>query len=54
LSATSTSARDEHAAALDAAAERGREAGADAQLDKPFSPAVLAERVRALLASRDL
>jgi two-component system phosphate regulon response regulator PhoB len=34
--------------------ERGREAGADAQLDKPFSPAVLAERVRALLGSRDL
>jgi two-component system phosphate regulon response regulator PhoB len=32
--------------------ERGREAGADAQLDKPFSPAVLAERVRALLESR--
>jgi DNA-binding response OmpR family regulator len=29
--------------------ERGREAGVDAQLDKPFSPAVLAERVRALL-----
>jgi DNA-binding response OmpR family regulator len=28
--------------------ERGRLAGADAQLDKPFSPAVLAERVRAL------
>ena len=28
--------------------ERGRRAGADAQLDKPFSPAVLAERVRAL------
>jgi DNA-binding response OmpR family regulator len=32
--------------------ERGLEAGADAQLDKPFSPAVLAERVGALLASR--
>jgi DNA-binding response OmpR family regulator len=32
--------------------ERGREAGVDAQLDKPFSPAVLAERVRALLESR--
>jgi len=29
--------------------ERGREAGVDAQLDKPFSPAVLAERVGALL-----
>jgi DNA-binding response OmpR family regulator len=28
--------------------ERGRQAGVDAQLDKPFSPAVLAERVRAL------
>lgn len=28
---------------------RGREAGVDAQLDKPFSPAVLAERVRGLL-----
>lgn len=32
--------------------ERGREAGVDAQLDKPFSPAVLAERVRALLDDR--
>jgi DNA-binding response OmpR family regulator len=32
--------------------ERGREAGVDAQLDKPFSPAVLAERVRALLERR--
>jgi len=32
--------------------ERGREAGVDAQLDKPFSPAVLAQRVRALLESR--
>jgi DNA-binding response OmpR family regulator len=32
--------------------ERGRVAGVDAQLDKPFSPAVLAERVRALLESR--
>ena len=32
--------------------ERGRAAGVDAQLDKPFSPAVLAERVSALLASR--
>jgi DNA-binding response OmpR family regulator len=32
--------------------ERGREAGVDAQLDKPFSPAVLAERVRALLDER--
>jgi DNA-binding response OmpR family regulator len=29
--------------------ERGREAGVHAQLDKPFSPAVLAARVRALL-----
>jgi two-component system phosphate regulon response regulator PhoB len=29
--------------------EQGREAGVDAQLDKPFSPAVLADRVRALL-----
>jgi two-component system, OmpR family, response regulator MtrA len=38
----------------DADRERGREAGADAQLDKPFSPAVLAERVRALLGSHDL
>jgi DNA-binding response OmpR family regulator len=34
----------------DADRERGRVAGVDAQLDKPFSPAVLAERVRALLA----
>jgi DNA-binding response OmpR family regulator len=32
--------------------ERGRRAGADSQLDKPFSPAVLAERVRALLGER--
>jgi DNA-binding response OmpR family regulator len=32
--------------------ERGREAGVDAQLDKPFSPAVLADRVRALLDAR--
>jgi DNA-binding response OmpR family regulator len=32
--------------------ERGRQAGVDAQLDKPFSPAVLAERVRALLVER--
>jgi DNA-binding response OmpR family regulator len=32
--------------------ERGRDAGVDAQLDKPFSPAVLAERVRALLDAR--
>jgi DNA-binding response OmpR family regulator len=31
---------------------RGREVGVDAQLDKPFSPAVLAERVRALLDGR--
>jgi DNA-binding response OmpR family regulator len=30
--------------------ERGRAAGADDQLDKPFSPAALAERVRALLS----
>ncbi len=29
--------------------ERGREAGVDTQLDKPFSPAALAERVKALL-----
>jgi CheY-like chemotaxis protein len=33
----------------DADRERGRAAGVDAQLDKPFSPAVLAERVSALL-----
>jgi DNA-binding response OmpR family regulator len=32
--------------------ERGRLAGADAQLDKPFSPTVLAERVHALLDER--
>ena len=32
--------------------ERGRDAGVDAQLDKPFSPAVLAERIRALLERR--
>jgi two-component system, OmpR family, response regulator ChvI len=32
--------------------QRGRQAGVDAQLDKPFSPAVLAERVRALLDER--
>jgi DNA-binding response OmpR family regulator len=32
--------------------ERGRQAGVDAQLDKPFSPALLAERVRALLEGR--
>jgi DNA-binding response OmpR family regulator len=38
----------------DADRERARDAGADAQLDKPFSPAVLAERVRALLAERGL
>jgi two-component system phosphate regulon response regulator PhoB len=31
--------------------ERGREAGVDTQLDKPFSPAALAERVKALLTS---
>jgi DNA-binding response OmpR family regulator len=31
---------------------RGREVGVDAQLDKPFSPAVLAERERALLDGR--
>jgi DNA-binding response OmpR family regulator len=36
----------------DADRERGRDAGVDAQLDKPFSPAVLAERVRALLERR--
>jgi DNA-binding response OmpR family regulator len=36
----------------DADRERGRHAGVDAQLDKPFSPAVLAERVRALLDDR--
>jgi two-component system phosphate regulon response regulator PhoB len=34
----------------DADRERGREAGVTAQLDKPFSPGVLAERVRQLLA----
>jgi DNA-binding response OmpR family regulator len=33
----------------DADRQRGREAGVTAQLDKPFSPAVLAERVRALV-----
>ena len=32
--------------------ERGRHAGVDDQLDKPFSPAVLAERVRELLDGR--
>lgn len=32
--------------------ERGRHAGVDAQLDKPFSPALLAERVRELLEGR--
>ncbi len=32
--------------------ERGREAGVDAQLDKPSSPAVLGERVRARLERR--
>jgi two-component system, OmpR family, phosphate regulon response regulator PhoB len=31
--------------------ERGREAGVDTQLDKPFSPAALAERVKALLSA---
>ncbi len=31
--------------------ERGREAGVDTQLDKPFSPAALAERVKALLTA---
>jgi two-component system phosphate regulon response regulator PhoB len=36
----------------DADRARGRAAGVDAQLDKPFSPAVLAERVRALLEAR--
>jgi DNA-binding response OmpR family regulator len=30
--------------------ERGREAGAHDQLDKPFSPATLGERVRRLLS----
>jgi DNA-binding response OmpR family regulator len=38
-----------------AAVSDGREAldaAGDAQLDKPFSPAVLAERVRALLEGR--
>jgi len=34
----------------DADRERGREAGVDAQLDKPFSPAVLAGRVASLLS----
>jgi DNA-binding response OmpR family regulator len=34
--------------------ERGREVGVDAQLDKPFSPAVLAERVRALVDEHDV
>ncbi|MEA2246826.1 MAG: two-component system, OmpR family, phosphate regulon response regulator PhoB [Solirubrobacteraceae bacterium] len=38
----------------DADRERGREAGVDAQLDKPFSPAVLAQRVRALLDGTDV
>jgi DNA-binding response OmpR family regulator len=38
----------------DADRERGREAGVDAQLDKPFSPAVLAQRVRALLDGADV
>jgi CheY-like chemotaxis protein len=33
---------------------RGREAGVDAQLDKPFSPKVLAHRVRALLDAADV
>ena len=32
--------------------ERGRAAGVDAQLDKPFSPAVLVDRVRTLLDAR--
>jgi DNA-binding response OmpR family regulator len=32
--------------------ERGRAAGVDDQLDKPFSPAVLAARVRTLLERR--
>jgi CheY-like chemotaxis protein len=35
----------------DADRERGRAVGVDAQLDKPFSPAVLAERVGALLST---
>jgi DNA-binding response OmpR family regulator len=34
--------------------ERGRQVGVDVQLDKPFSPAVLAERVRGLLSGREL
>jgi two-component system phosphate regulon response regulator PhoB len=34
--------------------ERAREVGADAQLDKPFSPAVLAKRVWALVDERAL
>jgi CheY-like chemotaxis protein len=35
----------------DADRERGRAVGVDGQLDKPFSPAVLAERVGALLST---
>jgi two-component system phosphate regulon response regulator PhoB len=35
----------------DADRERGRVAGVTAQLDKPFSPAALAERVSALLST---
>ena len=35
----------------DADRDRGRAAGVDDQLDKPFSPAVLADRVRALCPS---
>jgi CheY-like chemotaxis protein len=34
--------------------ERGRDAGVDAQLDKPFSPAVLADRVKELLGEREV
>jgi CheY-like chemotaxis protein len=34
--------------------ERGRDAGVDAQLDKPFSPAALADRVKELLGEREV
>jgi two-component system, OmpR family, response regulator MtrA len=34
--------------------KRGRDAGVDAQLDKPFSPAVLAHRVKELLGEREV
>jgi DNA-binding response OmpR family regulator len=37
---------------MEADRERGRRAGVDDQLDKPFSPAVLAQRVRALVDGR--